>query len=71
MAEVPTDKTIWVHCAGAYRASIAASIMQNAGRMVVLINEPYEKALSIADLTLVSGGIDRGPVAPSDVKASA
>jgi hydroxyacylglutathione hydrolase len=71
MAEVPTDKTIWVHCAGAYRASIAASIMQNAGRTVVLINEPYEKALSVADLTLLSGGIDRGPVAPSDVKATA
>lgn len=71
MAEVATDKTIWVHCAGAYRASIAASIMQNAGRKVVLINEPYEKALSVADLTLVSGGIDHGPVAPSDVKATA
>jgi len=71
MAEVATDKTIWVHCAGAYRASIAASIMQNAGRKVVLINEPYEKALSVADLTLVSGGIDHSPVAPSDVKATA
>jgi hypothetical protein len=45
--------------------------MQNAGRKVVLINEPYEKALSVADLTLVSGGIDHGPVAPSDVKATA
>jgi rhodanese-related sulfurtransferase len=71
IAEVATDKTIWVHCAGAYRASIAASIMQNAGRKVVLINEPYEKALSVADLTLVSGGFDHGPVAPSDVKATA
>lgn len=71
ISEVPKDKTIWVHCAGAYRASIGASILQNAGREVVLINEPYEKALSVADLILVSGGADRGPIAPSDVKVTA
>ncbi len=71
ISEVPKDKTIWVHCAGAYRASIGASILQNAGREVVLINEPYEKALSVADLILVSGGADRGPIAPSDVNVTA
>jgi hydroxyacylglutathione hydrolase len=71
LAELPTDKTIWVHCAGAYRAAIAASMMENAGHDVVLINAPYEKALAVAELTLVAGTADLSPVAPSDVKANA
>lgn len=70
MAELPSEKTIWVHCAGAYRASIAASLIQNAGFSVVLINEPYEKVLSVPDLPLVTGVKDQGPVAPSDTKKS-
>jgi glyoxylase-like metal-dependent hydrolase (beta-lactamase superfamily II)/rhodanese-related sulfurtransferase len=68
MAELPTEKTIWVHCAGAYRASIAASLIQNAGFSVVLINEPYEKVFSVPELPLVTGVTDQGPVAPSDAK---
>jgi rhodanese-related sulfurtransferase len=68
MAELPSEKTIWVHCAGAYRASIAASLIQNAGFSVVLINEPYEKVFSVPELPLVTGGTDRGPIAPSDAK---
>jgi rhodanese-related sulfurtransferase len=68
MAELPTEKTIWVHCAGAYRASIAASLIQNAGFSVVLINEPYEKVFSVPELPLVTGATDQGPVAPSDAK---
>ena len=71
LAELPTNKTIWVHCAGAYRAAIAASIVENAGLSVVLINEPYEKALSVADLELVAGAVDHSPVAPSDTKVTA
>ena len=70
MSELPTDKTFWVHCAGAYRASIAASIIQNAGLSVVLINEPYEKVFTVPDLPLVTGSSDHGPVAPSDVAES-
>lgn len=70
MSELPTDKTFWVHCAGAYRASIAASIIQNAGLSVVLINEPYEKVFTVPDLPLVTGVTDHGPVAPSDVAES-
>lgn len=69
--ELPTDKTIWVHCAGAYRAAIAASILENVGLNVVLINEPYEKALAVSGLTLVAGAADAGPIAPSDVKVTA
>lgn len=71
LSELPIDKTIWVHCAGAFRAAIAASILENAGFSVVLINEPYEKALSVDKLVLVAGTADAGPVAPSDVKALA
>lgn len=70
MSELPTDKTLWVHCAGAYRASIAASIIQNAGLNVVLINEPYEKVFTVPNLPLVTGVSDHGPVAPSDATES-
>lgn len=69
--ELPANKTIWVHCAGAYRAAIAASILENAGLNVVLINEPYEKALIVPGLTLVAGAADAGPIAPSDTKVMA
>jgi hypothetical protein len=60
-----------VHCAGAYRASIATSIIQNAGLKIVLINEPYEKALEVQDLEIITGSADHNPVAPSDLKAKA
>jgi rhodanese-related sulfurtransferase len=69
MSELSKDKTYWVHCAGAYRASIAASIVQNAGFKVVLINESYDKALQVKDLAIATGAIDHQPVAPSDNKA--
>jgi glyoxylase-like metal-dependent hydrolase (beta-lactamase superfamily II)/rhodanese-related sulfurtransferase len=69
MSELSKDKTYWVHCAGAYRASIAASIVQNAGFDVVLINESYEKALEVKGLVISTGAIDHQPVAPSDIKA--
>ena len=71
LGELSTEKTYWVHCAGAYRASIATSIIQNAGFKIVLINEPYEKALEVKDLELITGSIDHSPTAPSDLKAKA
>jgi hydroxyacylglutathione hydrolase len=69
VSELPREKKIWVHCAGAYRAAAAAGILERAGFSVLIINEPYEKALSIAELEIVAGGADAGPVAPSDLKA--
>ena len=45
--------------------------MQNAGFNVVLINEPYEKALLVKALEITTGAIDNSPVAPSDIKAKA
>ena len=35
----PVDRTIWVHCAAGYRASIAAGLLERAGRHVVLIDD--------------------------------
>ena len=69
MSELSKEKTYWVHCAGAYRASIAASIVQNAGFKVVIINESYEKALQVSGLEIAAGVIDHQPVAQSDIKA--
>lgn len=39
--EVPEGE-IWVHCAGGYRASIAASMLDALGRQVVLIDDDFE-----------------------------
>ena len=41
--EVPTGR-LWVHCASGYRASIAASLLDRAGRDVVLIDDDFENA---------------------------
>ena len=35
------DKEIWVHCAGGYRATLASSILANAGHAVVCVNDDY------------------------------
>ena len=51
--EVP-DGTLWVHCAGGYRASICASLLDRAGHDVVLIDDEFEKAVKLG-LT-ASGG---------------
>lgn len=64
--ELPQEKTIWVHCAGAYRASAALGLLERAGYKAVLINEPFEAALRVADLPIVSGAQSLAPTAPSD-----
>jgi glyoxylase-like metal-dependent hydrolase (beta-lactamase superfamily II)/rhodanese-related sulfurtransferase len=71
LGELTKEKIYWVHCGGAYRASIAASIIQNAGFRIVLINEPYEKALEVKALKIIHGSIDHSPTAPSDLEAKA
>jgi hydroxyacylglutathione hydrolase len=43
MAEVPPGE-IWVHCKGGYRAAVAASLLDAAGRSVVLIDDEFSKA---------------------------
>jgi glyoxylase-like metal-dependent hydrolase (beta-lactamase superfamily II)/rhodanese-related sulfurtransferase len=44
LAEVPTDRQVWVHCAAGYRASIAASLLHRAGRAVVAVDDAYDNA---------------------------
>ncbi|MDQ3661128.1 MAG: MBL fold metallo-hydrolase [Actinomycetota bacterium] len=41
--ELP-DKEVWVYCAGGFRASIGASLLDGAGKDVVLINDDFERA---------------------------
>lgn len=50
--EVP-DGELWVHCAGGYRASIAASILQAAGHTVVHVDDNYAENAKAAGLPVV------------------
>ncbi|GAA2093711.1 MBL fold metallo-hydrolase [Microlunatus panaciterrae] len=43
VAEVP-DAEVWVHCAGGYRASVAASFLSAAGRRLVAIDDTFDNA---------------------------
>ncbi|MEV0787842.1 MBL fold metallo-hydrolase [Kribbella sp. NPDC050459] len=51
LAEVPPGE-VWVHCAAGYRASIAASILDAAGRKLVAVDDQFENAAK-AGLQLV------------------
>lgn len=46
LAEVPPG-AIWVHCDSGYRSAAAASILENAGRRVVLIDDRFERAATV------------------------
>jgi len=46
MAEVPAGE-VWVHCASGFRASIAASILDRAGRQVVHVDDDWSRAADI------------------------
>jgi hydroxyacylglutathione hydrolase len=43
---------VWVHCAGGYRASVAASFLSAAGRALVAIDDTFDNAREV-DLHLV------------------
>lgn len=43
LADVP-DGTLWVHCASGFRAGIAASLLDRAGRQVVHVDDGYDGA---------------------------
>ena len=53
MHEVPADREVWVHCAAGFRAAIAASLLQRAGRTPVLIDDRwwqvYDSGLEIEE----------------------
>ena len=46
VAEVPSAE-VWVHCASGYRASIAASVLDAAGRKVVAVDDSFENASEV------------------------
>ena len=43
LGEVPAGE-VWVHCAGGYRASVAASVLDAAGRTLVAIDDSFDNA---------------------------
>jgi hydroxyacylglutathione hydrolase len=43
LADVPPGE-VWVHCAGGYRASVAASLLDVAGRSLVAIDDTFDNA---------------------------
>jgi len=43
LAELP-DEPIWVYCSTGYRASVAAGILQRAGRSVTLVDDDWSRA---------------------------
>jgi hydroxyacylglutathione hydrolase len=43
LAEVPAGE-VWVHCEAGYRASIAASFLDAAGRTVVAVDDEFDRA---------------------------
>jgi hydroxyacylglutathione hydrolase len=45
LAEVPEGE-VWVHCEAGYRASIAASFLDAAGRTVVAVDDEYARAIA-------------------------
>ena len=44
--DVPSGE-VWVHCASGYRASVAASILDAAGRTVVAIDDSFDNATEV------------------------
>jgi len=70
LAEIPPASTVWVHCAGAYRAAAACSMLERAGYRTVLVDEDYEACRSVKGLTIVTSDAAPGPSAPSDVGAA-
>ncbi|MBR7743966.1 MBL fold metallo-hydrolase [Phycicoccus sp. BSK3Z-2] len=44
--EVP-DGEVWVHCAGGYRASVVGSILQAAGKDVVVVDDSFDNTRAV------------------------
>ena len=51
--EVPTGE-VWVHCAGGYRASIAASILSSRGVPVVAVDDSFAEHAAASGLPLTA-----------------
>jgi hydroxyacylglutathione hydrolase len=53
MPDLP-EGVLWVHCASGFRATIAASLLDRAGRDVVLVDDPFAAAV---ELGLISSSV--------------
>lgn len=58
IAEIP-DGTVWVHCATGYRAAIAASLLDRAGRRVVVIDDVWPQDVSRLAVGVVGARVIR------------
>jgi rhodanese-related sulfurtransferase len=67
LADVPAGE-VWVHCGAGYRASIAASFLDAAGRTVVAVDDDYDRAAP-AGLPVAPARHPQ-PARPDDVDAS-
>lgn len=47
------DGEVWVHCAGGYRASIAASVLAAAGRRAVAVDDSFDEQARKSGLPIV------------------
>jgi len=71
--EVPDAPEVWVHCAGGYRASIAASFLSAANRKLVAIDDTFDNAkasglhLITADNDDVQADTDSTPGSEGDL----
>ena len=54
LGELP-DGEVWVHCASGYRASLAASLLDRAGRSVVAIDDDWAAAARYDTLRITTG----------------
>ncbi|MFZ5869577.1 MAG: MBL fold metallo-hydrolase [Actinomycetota bacterium] len=57
ITDVPHGE-VWVHCAGGYRASVAASFLAAAGRTVVAVDDSFDQAAA-AGLPVVTAAQER------------
>jgi rhodanese-related sulfurtransferase len=56
IAELPQG-VLWVHCASGFRATIAASLLDRAGREVVLVDDPFASALELGLIEALPAGV--------------
>jgi hydroxyacylglutathione hydrolase len=70
--EVPVAAEVWVHCAGGYRASVAASFLSAANRRLVAIDDTFANA-ELTGLHLITadqaGDTDAGDTDAGDTDA--
>jgi glyoxylase-like metal-dependent hydrolase (beta-lactamase superfamily II)/rhodanese-related sulfurtransferase len=57
LSDVPAGE-VWVHCAGGYRASVAASLLTSNGIQVVLVDDSFAEHAAGSGLSLSRSGGD-------------